>query len=59
MFKTKHLGKGLPNHTHNGLAAIQVVSGCVDMSFATGEKFELHQGDVMCLCYKKESFGLV
>ena len=40
-------GKGLPNHVHNGLAAIQVVSGWVDISFATGEKLELHQGDVM------------
>lgn len=40
-------GKGLPNHTHNGLAAIQVVSGTVDISFADGKQFLLKEGDVL------------
>lgn len=38
-------GKGLPNHSHNGYASIQVLSGIVDMEFVTGEKFELREGD--------------
>lgn len=40
-------GKGLPNHTHNGLAAIQVVSGTVDLSFCNGNHYVLQQGDVL------------
>lgn len=40
-------GKGLPNHTHNGLAAIQVVSGSVDMSFTDGTAHVLKTGDVL------------
>lgn len=40
-------GKGLPNHTHNGLAAIQVVSGTVDMSFTDGTQHTLKAGDVL------------
>ena len=31
-------GKGLPNHSHNGFATIQVVSGTVDIEFKDGEK---------------------
>ena len=31
-------GKGLPNHSHNGYATIQVVSGTVDIEFKDGEK---------------------
>lgn len=40
-------GKGLPNHTHNGLAAIQVVSGSVDMNFTDGTAHILTAGDVL------------
>ncbi|MDO5521891.1 MAG: cupin domain-containing protein [bacterium] len=40
-------GSGLPNHTHNGLAAIQVVSGLVDISFTDGESHVLKPGDVL------------
>lgn len=40
-------GKGLPNHKHNGLAAIQVVEGTVDMEFTSGESFVLTAGDVL------------
>ncbi|QJA08415.1 cupin domain-containing protein [Romboutsia sp. CE17] len=40
-------GKGLPNHSHNGYASIQVLSGIVDMEFVTGEKFELREGDFL------------
>lgn len=40
-------GKGLPNHTHNGLASIQVVSGEVMIAFVSGETFTLHSGDVL------------
>lgn len=40
-------GKGLPNHSHNGYASIQVLSGIVDMEFVTGEKFELKEGDFL------------
>lgn len=40
-------GKGLKDHTHNGLAAIQVVSGTVDMGFANGEQYTLKSGDVL------------
>lgn len=40
-------GKGLPNHTHNGLAAIQVVSGLIDMSFTDGTNYTLKPGDVL------------
>ena len=37
-------GKGLPNHTHNGYASIQVIDGIVDMKFENGETFELKCG---------------
>ena len=30
-------GKGLPNHSHNGYATIQVVSGTVDIEFKDGD----------------------
>lgn len=53
MFKTLFFkfeeGKGLPNHSHNGFATIQVVSGIVDIEFETGEKFELKEGDFLPL----------
>lgn len=40
-------GKGLPNHTHNGLAAIQIINGLVDMSFTDGTQYTLKSGDVL------------
>lgn len=40
-------GKGLPDHTHNGLASIQVVSGLVDMNFVDGSEYTLNPGDVL------------
>ena len=40
-------GKGLPNHTHNGYASIQVIDGKVDIKFETGEEFELKYGDFL------------
>lgn len=50
-FKTVYFefeaGKGLPNHTHNGYAAVQILSGSFDMEFKSGEKFELKQGDFL------------
>lgn len=50
-FKTVYFkfeeGKGLPNHTHNGYAAVYVLEGSIDMEFANGEKFVLNQGDFL------------
>lgn len=47
-FKTMYFdfksGKGLPDHTHNGYAAIFVHTGKVKMEFISGEKFELAEG---------------
>lgn len=40
-------GEGLPNHTHNGYASIQVIDGIVDMKFKNGEAFELKCGDFL------------
>ena len=40
-------GKGLPNHSHNGFATIQVVGGTVDIEFKDGEKFDLKEGDFL------------
>lgn len=40
-------GKGLPNHTHNGYASIQVIEGIVDIKFANNEEFELREGDFL------------
>ncbi len=40
-------GKGLPNHTHNGMAIIQVVSGKVNISFTDGNAYTLSSGDVL------------
>ena len=42
-------GKGLPNHSHNGYATIQVVSGTVDIEFKDGEKFELKKKEIFFL----------
>ena len=42
-------GKGLPNHSHNGFATIQVLSGIVDIEFENGENFELKEGDFLPL----------
>ncbi|MEG2295652.1 MAG: cupin domain-containing protein [Oscillospiraceae bacterium] len=39
-------GKGLPNHTHNGMAVIQIISGTVNMNFADGRAAVLKSGDV-------------
>lgn len=39
--------KGLPNHTHNGLAAIQVLEGRVEMNFVNGKNYLLKEGDVL------------
>lgn len=39
--------KGLPNHTHNGYASIQVIDGIVDIKFTNGEEFELQAGDFL------------
>lgn len=50
-FKTVYFefdkGKGLPNHVHNGYAAVYIVSGSVDIEFNSGEKFILNQGDFL------------
>lgn len=40
-------GKGIPNHAHNGLAVLHVVSGLVDMDFTNGTKYTLKSGDVL------------
>lgn len=40
-------GKGLPNHTHNGFATIQVISGEVDMHFTDGPSYLLKAGDFL------------
>lgn len=40
-------GKGLPNHSHNGFATIQIVSGKVSIEFKNGEKYELNDGDFL------------
>ncbi|SCH71088.1 cupin domain-containing protein [Romboutsia sp. 1001713B170207_170306_H8] len=39
--------KGLPNHSHNGYATIQVLDGIIDIEFVGGEKFELREGDFL------------
>lgn len=39
--------KGLPNHTHNGLATIQVLSDSLNMSFVNGEQHELKTEDFL------------
>ena len=41
------VGKGLPNHTHNGYASILIYDGSVSMVFINGEKYELNKGDFM------------
>lgn len=40
-------GKGLPNHTHNGFATIQIISGSADMTFTDGRQFDLQAGDIL------------
>ena len=37
----------LPNHSHNGIAVLQIISGKVLINFDTGESFELNTGDVL------------
>lgn len=46
-FQHHEESKGLPNHTHNGYASIQVIDGIVDMKFENGETFELKCGDFL------------
>ncbi|EKY27521.1 cupin domain-containing protein [Clostridium celatum] len=41
------VGKGLPNHTHNGYASVLVYDGSVSLEFVNGEKYELNKGDFM------------
>ena len=47
-FKTMYFdfeeGKGLPDHVHNGYASIFIYEGKVQISFESGEKFELNKG---------------
>lgn len=40
-------GKGLPNHTHDGFATIQVIKGVVNMTFVNGESYRLKDGDIL------------
>ncbi len=40
-------GNVLPNHTHNGVAIIQVISGSINISFSDGNSKILKQGDIM------------
>lgn len=50
-FKTMYfnfeVGKGLPNHVHNGYASIFVYEGKVKMEFESGEKFVFEKGDYL------------
>ena len=39
------VGKGLPKHSHNGYATIQVIKGEISMTFADGQSYELNAGD--------------
>ena len=41
------VGKGLPNHTHNGYASIFIYEGSVSIEFVDGEKYNLNKGDLM------------
>lgn len=41
------VGKGLPNHTHNGYASIIIYEGSVSIEFVDGEKYNLNKGDLM------------
>lgn len=40
-------GKGLPNHSYNGFATIQIVSGKVNIEFKNSENFKLKAGDFL------------
>ena len=46
--------KGLPNHTHDGYASIQVLDGIIDMNFAHGQAYELKKGDFLAFDARKE-----
>lgn len=37
----------MPNHSHNGFATIQIISGKVSIEFKDGKKFELENGDFL------------
>ena len=41
------VGKGLPNHTHNGYASIFIYEGSVSIEFVDGEKYNLNKGDLI------------
>ncbi|WP_066874623.1 cupin domain-containing protein [Clostridium mediterraneense] len=40
-------GKGLPNHSHNGNAMIQVLEGIIDFNFVGDEQVVLEQGEIL------------
>ena len=40
-------GGGLPNHSHNGFATIQVLDGEIEMLFQNGSDFELSIGQFL------------
>lgn len=40
-------GKCLPNHSHNGFATIQMISGSINIDFINGEHFLLTKGDFL------------
>ncbi|MGL4372275.1 MAG: cupin domain-containing protein [Turicibacter sp.] len=40
-------GKGLPDHTHDGFATIQMIKGTVEMKFVEGREFILNAGDYL------------
>ena len=40
-------GEKMPNHSHNGLAIIQIIEGKIDVKFDTGESFELVKDDLL------------
>lgn len=52
-FKTMYfnfeVGKGLPNHVHNGYASIFVYEGKINLKFETGEEFQLEKGSYLAL----------
>lgn len=40
-------GKGLPNHIHDGAAAIQVLEGSLSFNFLNGESYSLEKDDFL------------
>ena len=46
--------KGLPNHTHDGYASIQVIDGIIDMNFTHGQAYELKKGDFLAFDARDE-----